>query len=313
MHLTSEIRRPTYWYSKLIAALLAVAFFSIMAAVIVCGYVVYSISAVPVGNDPTINLASFPGQPEDMSYDVPGLGARDGWFFPGLKSAPTIVLCPGYRGSRGELLPMAIALQDHQYNVFVFDFGPRNVKRSYSSLGFREVRELRAAVGVVAGRQDVDGSRFGIWGTNMGAYTAVALAESDSRVRALAVESVYDQPQEMVDLLTLHYGLASLPVLRTVTQQLFLLLNYRGRSTPPLSAHVSALAGVPKLFLTAADEPGLATLTRKLFVAAPQPKEQAMLSEGNYAGMLGEEKNTYENRVVSFFLLNLPPEPRSTP
>ena len=46
---------------------------------------------------------------------------------------------------------------------------------------------------------------------------------------------------------------------------------------------------------------------------SPQPKEEAVLAHGNYAGMLDEEKRTYENRIVSFFLSNLPPEVRSRP
>ena len=47
------------------------------------------------------------------------------------------------------------------------------------------MQELRAAISVVAERNDVDHSRFGLWGTNIGAYAAIAVAESDPRVRAL--------------------------------------------------------------------------------------------------------------------------------
>src|SRR5436853_606449 len=111
MRLLSEFRYPTLWYSKLIAAVVAISFFTLMAAAIISGYVVYSISVTPPGASPAIDLASFPGQPEQVSYAVAGLGSRDGWFFPGLKSAPTILLCPGYRASKGELLPLAVALQ----------------------------------------------------------------------------------------------------------------------------------------------------------------------------------------------------------
>jgi pimeloyl-ACP methyl ester carboxylesterase len=313
MHLLSEIRRPTTWYARLVTALLAIGFFAIMAAVIVSGYVVYTIVVSPPETKQSINLASFPGQPEDVSYTVKGIGSRDGWFFPGLKSAPTILLCPGYRSSRGELLPLAIALQDHQYNVFLFDFNTAGTKSGYSTLGYREAQELRAALSVVAGRPDVDRTRFGVWGTNLGSYAALALAESDARVRAVAVESVYDQPKAMVNLLGQRSGLVPLAALRTLTERMFMVLNYKDRNTPPLSADIAALAGVPKLFITAADEPALITSTHKLFVAAPEPKEEVMLAEGNYAGMLGEEKRTYENRLIIFFLLNLPPEARSRP
>jgi len=306
MHLLSEFRYPTRWYSKLIAALLALSFFSLLAAGIIAGFVVYSI-VTPSGSSESIDLANFPGHPEDVSYSVENSGPRDGWFFPGLKSAPTVLLCPGYRESRQELLPLATALQDHQYNVFLFDFAGNGSSAGHSTLGFREVQELRAAIAALAERSDLDRSRFGLWGTNLGSYAAVALAESDPRVRALAVESVYDRPEDMVRLLAAQYGLAPLPLMRRFTTKGFLLLNYSNSETPPISDRISRLAGVPKLFIEAADEPQLADSTHRLFLLAPGPKDEAVLPRGNYAGMLDEEKRQYENRLVSFFLVNLAP------
>ena len=91
------------------------------------------------------------------------------------------------------------------------------------------------------------------------------------------------------------------------TQHGFLWLNYQSRETPPLSARISRLTGVPKLFLEAGDEPDLSKQTHRLFSLAPDPKQDASLPHGNYAGMLDDEKRSYENRILSFFLLNLPP------
>lgn len=306
MQLLSEFRYPTRWYSKLIAALLALSFFSLLAAGIISGYAVYSV-VNPTGGAETIDLANFPGHAEDVSYTVGGTAPRDGWFFPGLKSAPTILLCPGYRVDREELLPLATALQDHQYNVFLFDFAGTGSNTGRSTLGFGEVQELRAAISVVAERNDVDRSRFGLWGTNVGAYAAVAVAESDPRVRALSVESAYDRPQDMLGLLTARSGLATLPLMASFTQRGFLWLNYQSRDTPPLAARISRLTGVPKLFLEAGDDPELAKQTHRLFSLAPDPKEDASIPHGNYAGMPDEEKRSYENRILSFFLLSLPP------
>ncbi len=311
MQLLSEFRNPTQWYSKLVAALLAIIFFILMAAAIIAGYVVYSIVTVNgIAHDDAVNLASFPGHPEDVSFDVEGVGERDGWFFPGLKLAPTIVLCPGYHASRGELLPLATALQDHQYNVLLFDFDTHGSSAGNSTLGFREVRELRAAVATIAQRSDVDGSRFGFWGTNMGGYVAVAVAETDPRVRAMVAESVYDQPQDMVRLLVARDGLDHLPLLSRFAVKVFTTLNYQSRGTPPLSARLSRLAGTAKLFVEANDSPGLVESTHRLSVLSPEPKQEVLLSHGNYAGMLDDEKRAYENRIVTFFLTNLPPEPR---
>src|SRR5687767_7953338 len=107
MGLLSEFRNPTLWYSKVAAALLAVAFFFLMAGGAIAGYVLYSIVRInPVGTNDAVNSASFPGHPENIAFEVGGGGMRQGWFFPGLKTAPAILLCPGYKVNRGELLPL---------------------------------------------------------------------------------------------------------------------------------------------------------------------------------------------------------------
>lgn len=305
MALLSEFRYPTRWYSKSIAAVLALSFFTFVAAAIISGFLVYNIVTPRSGSQP-IDLANFPGHPELISYSVESVGTREGWFFPGLKSAPTILLCPGYGEGREELLPLATALQEQGYNVTLVQFTGYGPRRIETTLGYREVQELRAALSALAQRTDVDKSRFGLWGTDMGAYAALSLAESDPRVRGIAIESVYDRPQEMLRILVNRYGIGSLPLLPKFAERAFEWLNYSDAGVPPLAQRLSRLAGVPKLFIEASDSPELAKLTGLLFLAAPEPRERATLVHGNYAGMLDEEKRSYENRIASFFLSNLP-------
>jgi pimeloyl-ACP methyl ester carboxylesterase len=306
MNIFYEFCHPTRWYSKLIAALLALTFFTFLAAGIIAGYMVYRIVA-PVNEEAAIDLTNFPGHPEQIDYSSPGGEARTGWFFPGLTSAPVVVLCPGYQASRDESLPLAAAIQDHGYNVLVFDIEGREGKR-YSTLGFREKNELRAAMEAVSNREDVDDSRFGLWGTDLGGYVALAVAEGDPRVKALTVESVYDRPQDMAAVLIGRQGAARLPLLNSFARKGFYWLHYSDRQTPPLSANLGRLAGVAKLFLGTSEEPGLADSTQELFRLAPEPKDMTMLAHGQYAGLVDEEKRDYENRLVTFFLTNLPLE-----
>lgn len=306
MALLSELRYPTRWYSKSIAAVLALSFFTFVAAAIISGFLLYNIVTPRTGSQP-IDLANFPGHPEQISYSGGSAGTHEGWFFPGLKSAPTILLCPGYGGGREELLPLATALQEQGYNVTLVQFTGEGSKTGIgTTLGYREVQELRAALSALAQREDIDKSRFGLWGTDMGSYAALSLAESDPRVRGIAVESVYDQPNQMLRILVNRYGIGSLPLLSTFTEKGFAWLNYSDAGVPPLAQRLPRLAGVPKLLIEASDNPELAKITNRIFVQAPEPKEEASILHGNYAGMLDEEKRSYENRIASFFLSNLP-------
>ena len=306
MGFISEFRYPTKWHSKLFIAGLALIFFTILATAAISGYLVYRM-ITPAQSHSDFDLRNFPGHPDVVSYSVTGEGARDGWFFPGLKSAPTVILCPAYQSSRGELLTLASALQDHQYNVFLFDFSAHGSSGGHSTLGFRESAELRAAIDAVANRGDVDPNRFGLWGVTLGAYAALSEATGDKRVRALAVESPYDHPDQMVRLLVNRSGLGSLPLVGLMARWGFSWVNFNYHNVPRLSVNLGKLTGVAQLYLESPDDPALAAYTGELFRASPPPHELVVLSHGNYGGMLDEEKRGYENRIVSFFLTYLPP------
>jgi pimeloyl-ACP methyl ester carboxylesterase len=305
MGFISELRYPTTWYTKLVIAIAALIFFVLLTAVAISGSLIYRMVS-PAQSHSEIDLQNFPGHPQTLSYNVPGEGSREGWFFPGLKSAPTIILCPAYQSSRGELLTLASALQDQQYNVFLFDFSAHGSSGGRSTLGFREVGELRAAMDAVAKRGDVAPDRFGLWGVSLGGYVALSEAIDDHRVRAVAVESAYDRPEEMAGLFVSRSGLGSLPLITRMTRTGFRWLNSQYRNVPPLKARIGKLSGVAQLYLESSDDPVLAASTSEIFRASPPPHELVVVPNGNYAGMSDDEKHNYENRIVSFFLLNLP-------
>jgi pimeloyl-ACP methyl ester carboxylesterase len=303
-----ELRYPTKWYFKLVTAVLALVVFAVLATAAIAGFLVYRI-VKPQRTSSDINMDSFPGKPDAVEFTVPSLeahGGRHGWFFPGLRGAPTILLCHGYGSSRGELLTLVSALQDHQYNVFIFDFAAHGAIDGITSFGYHEADEVRAAIDVVAQRTDVDPAAFGLWGYNLGAYAALREAENDHRVRALVLDSVYDLPQQMVKIGVERTGLGGFPLMARSAEFSFNWLNYKYREDPPISRKIGTLAGVPKLFIEPADDPELSDLTRQMFMKAPEPREQVIIPHGNFVAMDDNDKRDYENRVVSFFLLKLP-------
>jgi pimeloyl-ACP methyl ester carboxylesterase len=311
MQIFHELRYPSYWYTKLLMALFALVFFAVLATSAIAGFLVYRI-VKPQRTSSEINMASFPGRPEEVSFNVSGdNGNRVGWFFPGFRGAPTIILCHGYESSRGELLTLESALQDHQYNVFIFDFAAHGANAGLTTLGYHEADEVKAAVDVMAARTDVDPARFGLWGYNIGAYAALREAEGDKRIRAMVLDSVYDQPKQMVKVGVERNGLAGFPLMVRAAEFSFGYLNSTHKDDPPLSKKLNAIAGVPTLYIQALDDPELGETTRQIFLKAPDPKEQAVIPHGNFVSLDDQEKRDYENRVVSFFLLRLPASMRA--
>jgi uncharacterized protein len=305
MSILSELRYPTRWYTKLLTALLALVFFAVLATAGVAGFLVYRI-VKPQRTSSEFNLQTFPGRPEAVQFTVLGKEPREGWFFPGLRGAPTILLCHGYSSSRGELLNLVSALQDHQYNVFLFDFAAHGSNGGMTTFGFREADEVGAAIDAVAARNDVDPHSFGVWGYNLGAYAALREAERDQRIRALALDSVYDRPEQMMKIGMERTGLAGFPLMIRSAEVSFELLNLPYRNQAPLSTRLNTLQNVPILFIQATDDPELAGITRDMFLKAREPREQAIIGHGNFVGMNDEDKRAYETRVVTFFLTRLP-------
>src|ERR1700738_4494297 len=284
MSILDEFRFPSRWYTKILMAVLALLFFALVATSAIAGFLVFRI-VKPQRSSSEINMDSFPGRPDAMKFSVPGGGQREGWFFPGLVGAPAIVLCHGYGSSRGELLTMVSALQDHQYNVFVFDFVAHGANDGITSFGFHEADEVRAAIDELARRGDVDPGRFGLWGYNLGAYAALREAEGDKRVRALILDSVYDSPEELVKIGVEKQGLGGITLLDRSAEMSFGWINHKYHGEKPLTWKFDTLAGVPKLFIEAADDPELAGITQKMFKSAPEPEEQATRLPGDFVNM----------------------------
>ena len=305
MSILDEFRFPSRWYTKIGMAVLAMLFFAVVATSAIAGFLVYRI-VKPQRSSSEINMDSFPGRPDAVKFSVPGPGQREGWFFPGLVGAPTIVLCHGYGSSRGELLTLVSALQDHQYNVFVFDFVAHGGNDGITSFGYHEADEVRAAIDELARRNDVNPDHFGLWGYNLGAYAGLREAEKDPRVRALALDSVYDYPRQMVKIGVEKAGVSGFPFMVKSAQMCFEWMNYQHKNDAPLSANMSKMGGVPTLFIQAADDPETASIGREMFLKAPEPREEAIIPHGNFVNLPDDEKREYENRVVTFFLTRLP-------
>ncbi len=309
MAIFSQLRYPTTAFAKVASALLALILFILVGAAVLAGVELRQIIK-PSRNPATVDLNVTMGHPGTFSFPVEGR-QRDGWFFPGFQGAPTIVVCHGYMSQKLEVLTLVTALQDQQYNVFVFDFSGHGDNANATTLGYREAEELRAAINALATRTDVDQKRFGIWGDDLGGYAALEVAEADPRVVAIAVDSVYDDPTDMVRLEVKQSGIGVLPLVSRLCVFGFRLVNYPYRMEPPVSAHLGRLQGTAKLFIQSQDRPLLAYSTFQIFQRSPEPRRQE-IDRVSYSEMNDEDRKSYENMVTSFFLGALPIGVRSS-
>ena len=296
---------PNLSVAKMLTSLLAIALFVFVAVAAVSGFLVYQIVR-PQRVAASYDLSVMMGHPVTMSFPVAGGGSREGFFFPGLRGAPTIIVCHGYGSQRSDVLTLVSALQDQQFNVFTFDFAGHGNNSPGTSLGYREVGELRSAIQAIAARDDVDPTRFGLWGVDMGGYVVLEVATTDPRVKAFIVDDAYSDPRVFVQSEIKRSGLTVLPMVDKVSDFGFRMLNYPFRAQPPVTGQLSATKGVPKLFFVAQDQQVLATETMDMFNRAPDPK-QVVRTNAAYSAMSDDSRKNYETQVVGFFLQSLPP------
>ncbi|HUJ32156.1 MAG TPA: alpha/beta fold hydrolase [Candidatus Acidoferrum sp.] len=305
MAVLSELRYPTTRLAKLLSGLLALILFAIVSVATISGFLLYQILK-PARTPATFDLSVMMGHPTTFSFTLADGTQREGWFFPGLRGAPTVVVSHGYTSQRADVLTLVTALQEHGFNVFLFDYMGHGSTQGVTTLGYRETGELRAAIQALSTRDDVAPKRFGLWGIDMGGYVTLEVASSDPRIAAFAVDDAYDDPRDLVQIEVNRSGLTALPYVGHFCNFGFEMVEYQYRREPPVSTRLGSTRGVPKLFIQSADRPALAADTARLFAEAPDPK-QMVNDRLSYRDMPDDDRKVYENQVVNFFLQYLPP------
>lgn len=301
----SDLRRSASRYTKILSAVLGLVLFCLIALLAITGFLLHGILSPP-RTPSSVDLDVMMGHPSTFSFTLADGSPRDGWFFPGLRGAPVIIVCHGYGSQRADVLTLATALQEHEYNVYMFDFSGHGSDTRMTTLGYRETGELRSAVQALAARDDVDPRHFGLWGTDLGGYASLELAASDKRIAAVIVDDPYDNPRDMLQIQAGHSGLTALPFIGRACDFGFRMLNYSFRNEPPVSSRLSNTSGIPKLFIETDDRPELASETLRIYGKAPDPKQ--LVHDGmSYFSMSDDDRKVYENQIVTFFLQAIPP------
>ncbi len=218
-----------------------------------------------------------------------------------------MVLCHGYKSSRSEILTLANSLQQHRYNVYVFNFaGHGDSPVAYTTLGLQETGELRAALRMLTERTDFDRQRLGLWGNSLGAYAILRVAPEFPQVKAVALDSVYPSPTALLRRELSLLGANSLPLLPSVTVAEFNVFARGYGGSRDVGPDLARLSNTPKLFIAGDDTPNLAQMTQDLHARAPGPKQLVVLPRTSLSSLIEEERRNYENLVITFFLRNLP-------
>ncbi len=277
----------------------------LIVAIIPCFYLTYRIThagAVPEVTNPSHYLLSS----KDVSWGLKDSIDAYAWWIPGNKGAPGILLAPGMGLGRSHGLSLAAQLNRSGFNILVCDSrGNGALPQGASTLGVKEQEDLAAALNFMRSRPEVDPKRIGIWGTDVCAHAALAVAGSIPEVRAIAADSPYDTVGEFLavrlrELLRVESRLAE-----TACGTLFRLLNFLPESALTEGINTAAIADRGILFITGDNRKDMTGLTVPLFDRLQPRKEKINLTHSRVRLMTGEEMSNYDLQVADFFRLNL--------
>jgi len=243
--------------------------------------------------------ADFPA--EVIEIPIPRSAPVHGWWRGGEPGAGVVVLLHALRDDRRAMLRRARLLAEAGVGTLLVDLrGHGETVGRRISFGLAEAVDAHAAVAFARAR--AAGERLGAIGFSLGGASAL-LGSSPIDVDALVLEAVYPSLVEAIEAriaMRLGRGLAKLLTPLLVAQ-------VRPRLGAPLAA-LRPIDGIRRLrgpVLVAAGTRDPKTplhQSRRLFAAAPEPKELWEVEGAAHEDFLDAEPEGYRRRVLDGFL-----------
>lgn len=232
-------------------------------------------------------------------------GSRlSGWFVPGVKEAPTIILCHGYGSNKTEVLSLASRLHGEGYNLLVCNLrGHGHSSFTRTSLGLYEREDLIDTINFVVANQSRE---VGIWGVSVGGYAGLYAAGATGKAKAVVADSIYPTVSAFLGLKTRDLLGTDNLLAVWLMKLLFAMYNLAppGKLNEPIPP--AGLADADVLYITGLDSPELGAMTRRLFSELPGRKDILQLAKSRDQYLFAVETRAYDEQVTAFFKKSLP-------
>jgi fermentation-respiration switch protein FrsA (DUF1100 family) len=238
------------------------------------------------------------------AVEFPAAGGEhlvQGWFLPQEGTRRVIVLCPGYRRHKSDVLGMAVHFWRGGYQVLLFDFyGHGHAWGKPVTLGHREVKDFLGALDYVD--QRVPGASIGVMGYSMGAAVSIMGVARRPQVRALVADSPFARHWDVVgDHLRRVVRLPTQPFVFLADRLMGLRAGYRFHEVEPLR-EVARIAPRPLLLIHGLNDLTIAPReSERLYAAAGEPKELWLVEGAGHCGAYFEDRDGYCRRISAFF------------
>jgi pimeloyl-ACP methyl ester carboxylesterase len=242
-----------------------------------------------------------------------GTQAR-GWLVRGAEGSPAILLLHGYGADRSWLLNLGVKLNEttnmtvllpdmrgHGQNPPVASSGFGTVEADDTLAALEFLRGLKAPQG-----RALVGDAVGLYGVEMGAYAALDAARQEKGVRAVVLDSVPDNPDQVLgSVVADHTGLdnGALKLLARLGTRLYFAGHYKNESACTIA---ESLGDRQALLLSGDDAGALKVSTETLVRCFPsrsnvEAHTDLPLTGIKLASATPEQDEAYDRRVIEFF------------
>ena len=228
-----------------------------------------------------------------------------GWYIPAPDATTTILVCPGYRSRKADVLGLCAKLWHAGHNVLVFEYyGHGTVVGKPVTLGYREINDFLGAVSY-AKERDAQ-AHLGVMGFSMGAAVAIMCSANNNDIEAIVADSPFATHESVIDYnfrRVAHMPFA--PFVWIADSLLWWRAGYHFHQVEPLR-DIGRLAPRPILLIQSGKDTIVDPLdTVRLYNAAGEPKELWSFPTVDHCGAYFTDRVAYTRKVLDFFDLHL--------
>ena len=308
---------------RLLKSFLPIALVIVVAVVGVLSFIVYCV-AHPTKRPYVVTPESFSrisGRAikvtDETWANLDGRRAR-GWLLKGAEGAPAVVLLHRYSGDRSWLFNLGVKINETtNFTILWPDLRGHgeNPLVSSTTMGAREGDDLLAALTYLRtlkseNHKQLVGESFGIYGVELGAYSALKAARAEPQIKVLVLDSVSRSPSELLNTAVSNCIVVDNSFLQYASRgamKLYLFGTYDDTSACDF-AH--SIRDQRVLLLSGAEAGNLRDATASLQSCFPVPtnvetRTDLPLSGFSLPSATGEQGEAYDRVVIDFFDRNL--------
>ena len=242
-----------------------------------------------------------------------GTRAR-GWLLKGGEGAPAVVLLHRYGADRSYVFNLGVKINEVTgFTILWPDLRGHGIDPpvKWSSLGGREDQDLLAALDFLRNvksenKNKLVSDRFGVYGVELGAYTALKASRTDSQVRVLVLDSIPRSPRELLNEAVVECSGVDNKLLESLVApatRLYMLGAFEQTSACEIAR---SLNDRRVLLLSGSDAGYLVNSTASLQSCFPNQaniiaRTDLPLSGLNLPSATGEQGESYDRVVIDFF------------